>query len=72
MISPLGKIIKKGYEETLLRKISDCEQESLMGKILRDNFKRKSECKEKGIVYKRPSLTKEYLESLLKEDCKQS
>lgn len=67
--STLGNVIKRGYEETLQRKISECEQETLMSKISRDNFKRRSECKEKGIVCKRPPLTKEYLEALLKEEC---
>lgn len=67
--SSLYRVIKKGHEETLERKLTDDETECLISRISRDNYKRRTDCKEKGITCIRPEPTKEYLESLLKEDC---
>lgn len=67
-MSTLGKIVKKGYEELLQKKISDSESTTLVIKISRDNFRRKAECEKKKVECKRVILTKEYLESLLREE----
>lgn len=67
MVSTLGRIIKKGYEEILERKISDDERDTIMSKVSRDNFRRVTECKKRETKCKRVELTKEYLESLLRE-----